>query len=127
MCSVAGGATHSGVAVGTHTCFVLACFICSVRGTVRSLDSAKTREMPELAPGSASRLSLVQADLLNADSWPAAVAGVDFVMHVASPFPLTDPKDPETQLYRPAVEGTLNVLRAVAAANPRPRRVVLTR
>lgn len=98
-----------------------------MRGTVRSLDSAKTREMPELAPGSAPRLSLVQADLLDAASWPAAVAGVDFVMHVASPFPLADPKDPETQLYRPAVEGTLNVLRAVAAANPRPRRVVLTR
>jgi nucleoside-diphosphate-sugar epimerase len=44
---------------------------------------------------------------------------------VASPFPLAAPKNKE-ELIRPAVDGTMHVLRAAAAASPRPRRVVVT-
>jgi nucleoside-diphosphate-sugar epimerase len=46
------------------------------------------------------------------------------VLHVASPLPLTAPAD-ENDLIRPAVEGTLRVLRA-AAASGSVKRVVLT-
>lgn len=45
-------------------------------------------------------------------------------MHVASPFPAESPKDIENELIRPAVDGTLNVLKA--AFNAGVSRVVLT-
>jgi len=72
-------------------------------------------------PGEA--LSFVTADL-NADpGWPEAVAGCDYVLHVASPFPMTVPKD-ENALIVPAREGALRVLRA--ARDARVKRVVMT-
>ena len=45
-------------------------------------------------------------------------------MHLASPYPSETPKDVENELIRPAVEGTLNVLKAAFEANV--SRVVLT-
>lgn len=45
--------------------------------------------------------------------------------HVASPFPLQSPKSKD-ELIRPAVDGTLHVLRAVASATVKPKRVVVT-
>ncbi len=98
-----------------------------MRGTVRSLKVArKVGHLADLCPGSRHKLELVEADLLQPGTWDGAVAGADFVLHVASPFPIEDPKDLENDLFRPAVEGTLNVLRACAAASPPPRRVVVT-
>jgi hypothetical protein len=56
------------------------------------------------------RLTLFRADL-NADAgWADAVAGCDDVLHVASPFPSTVPKD-ENELIAPARDGALPVLR----------------
>jgi dihydroflavonol-4-reductase len=66
---------------------------------------------------------VVIADLTRDDGWAAAVDGCDYVMHVASPFPSTLPKT-DDELVRPAVDGTLRVLRAAAAAGV--KRVVLT-
>jgi nucleoside-diphosphate-sugar epimerase len=92
----------------------------SVRGTVRSLaDPARVAHLRALG----CDLELVEADLTRDDGWAAAVAGVDAVLHVASPFPATPPRD-EDELIRPAVDGTLRVLRASADAGV--RRVVLT-
>ncbi|CAG0912948.1 unnamed protein product [Notodromas monacha] len=56
-----------------------------------------------------------------------AVKGCTYVLHVASPFPGSGGKvrDVENQLMRPAVEGTLNVLRACAKAGT-VKRVVVT-
>jgi hypothetical protein len=39
------------------------------------------------------RLSFVGADLENDAGWPEAVAGCEFVLHVASPFPPNVPKN----------------------------------
>ena len=99
----------------------------NVRGTVRSLkDTAKSAYLLTLCPTAKhSRIELVEADLTDAHSWAAAVAGCEYVIHVASPFPPTSPSDKLT-IITPAVNGTLNVLKACAAANPPPRRVVLT-
>lgn len=66
---------------------------------------------------------VVTADLAADDGWAEAVAGCDYVMHVASPFPVDVPKS-DDELVRPAVDGTLRVLRAAADAGV--KRVVLT-
>lgn len=83
-----------------------------IRGTVRSLVGKRAEHLGALAPGSRHRLELVEADLLDAASWSTAVRGATYVLHVASPFPIDDPDD-ESELIRPAVDGTLNILRAV--------------
>lgn len=94
----------------------------SVRGTVRSLSNqAKVKHLERVAPG----VELVEADLSSDDGWDEAVAGATYVLHVASPFPKETPDD-EDELVRPAVEGTLRLLRAAAKTNGSVKRVVLT-
>lgn len=97
----------------------------AVRGTLRSLGRADEvrAAMGALPPEALARLSFAEADLLSDAGWPAAMAGVDAVIHTASPFPLTKPKD-ESIIIRPAVEGTERVLTAAQAAGI--TRVVLT-
>jgi dihydroflavonol-4-reductase len=68
-------------------------------------------------------LDVVPADLTRDDGWAAAVDGCDHVVHTASPLPVKQPKSAD-ELVRPAVDGTLRVLRAAAEAGV--RRVVLT-
>lgn len=48
---------------------------------------------------------------------------MDFILHVASPFPVASPKN-EEEVIKPAVEGTLSVLKAVKGTNT--KRVVIT-
>jgi len=96
-----------------------------VRTTVRSLKrEADVRAM--LAVGGVKpgdRLSFVEADLSDDKGWAQAAAGCAYVLHVASPFPQTQPKD-ENELIRPAVDGALRVLKAARDAGA--KRVVLT-
>ena len=86
-----------------------------VRGTTRSRETHDTVRATLGAQADIGRLELVEADLLGDEGWQAAVAGCDAVLHLASPFPSKQPKD-ENVLIRPAVEGSLRVLRAAAAA-----------
>ncbi len=71
----------------------------------------------------AARLSFVTLDLGRDEGWPQALAGVDALLHTASPFPLEQPADPQ-DLIRPAVDGTLRALRAARDAGV--NRVVMT-
>ena len=71
----------------------------------------------------ANQLSFIAADLLSDSGWPEAVAGCEYVLHVASPLPTSVPKH-EDEVIRPAREGTLRVLRAARDAGV--KRVVLT-
>ena len=87
----------------------------SVRGTVRSAARGEAVRETLARHVDVSRLSFAECDLLSDAGWDAAVSGCNAVMHLASPFPIIQPKD-ENELIRPAVEGTLRVLR-VAAAN----------
>ncbi|KAJ8629513.1 hypothetical protein MRB53_022836 [Persea americana] len=75
-------------------------------------------------PAADLRLSLFEADLLDSAAIHAAVSGCSGVFHVASPCTLDDPRDPQEELLRPAVEGTLNVLEASRISGA--RRVVVT-
>ena len=96
----------------------------SVRTTVRSL--AKTKavrgSIDNIAP-KASEIEFVEADLNSDAGWGRAAMGAQYVLHVASPVPLTDPKD-DDELIRPARDGTLRVI--TAARDAGVKRVVMT-
>lgn len=93
-----------------------------VRGTVRSLtNEKKVKPLKELS----SALELVEADLTKKESWIDAVKDCTYVIHVASPFPATNPTD-EMEVIGPAVDGTKNVLEACAKTKGGVKRVVLT-
>ena len=96
-----------------------------VRNTVRSLArEAEVRATLKAAGTDAGdRLAFFAADLTADAGWAEAAAGCDFVLHVASPFPVNVPKH-EDELIVPAREGALRVLRAARGAGV--RRVVLT-
>ena len=84
----------------------------TVKTTVRSLArEAQVRAAVASVVDPDDRLAVLAADLTRDDGWPEAVEGCDYVLHVASPFPPKQPKDPD-ELILPAREGTLRVLRA---------------
>ena len=101
----------------------------TVRTTVR--DPAREGELRERVrklstdspPEADQRLSVTTADLRDESGWEEAVTGCEYVLHVASPFPLAQPKDPD-ELIVPAREGTLRVLRAALDAGA--SRIVVT-
>jgi nucleoside-diphosphate-sugar epimerase len=112
--------------IGSHCLLRLLADGHRVRASLRDLKrEGQVRAM--LGQGGAvdpgDRLSFVQADLDSDAGWPDAVAGCDYVLHVASPFPSGVPKD-ENALIRPARDGALRVLRAARDAGV--KRVVLT-
>jgi len=111
--------------IASHTILQLLGAGHDVRTTVRSLSrEGDVRAM--LMRGGAEpgkRLQFVAADLTGDAGWPAAVAGCEYVLHMASPFPATVPKD-ENELIVPARDGALRVLRAARDAGV--KRVVLT-
>jgi nucleoside-diphosphate-sugar epimerase len=115
--------------IGSHLILQLLSAGHQIRTTVRSLArEADVRAMLKvggcnLDAGPADRLSFFAADLEKDAGWPEAVAGCEYVMHVASPFPGSVPKH-EDELIVPAREGALRVLRASRDAGV--RRVVLT-
>jgi len=93
-----------------------------VVATVRS-----PRRGPEVREAAATddrdveRLSIAVADLTNDDGWPDAMAGCDYVLHVASP--LSNAGDNES-IVTAAREGTRRVLAAAHQAGV--QRVVVT-
>jgi nucleoside-diphosphate-sugar epimerase len=111
--------------IASHSILQLLAAGHQVRTTVRSLKrEGDARAM--LKEGGAEpddRLSFIAADLENDAGWPEAVAGCDYVLHVASPFPTSVPRS-DDELILPAREGALRVLRAARDASV--KRVVLT-
>ena len=84
-----------------------------VRGSVRDpSNQAKLDPLKKsFGPEKFDKLEIVKGDLLDAESMREAVRGCQWVAHIASPFVFEEPTD-ENELIRPAVEGTLSVLRA---------------
>jgi dihydroflavonol-4-reductase len=95
----------------------------TVHTTMRDL--SRERDLRSLFPaaGETDQLRVFAADLLRDEEWKAAVTGCDYVLHVASPFPPVQPKNPD-DLIVPARDGTLRILRAAFDAGA--RRVVVT-
>jgi dihydroflavonol-4-reductase len=96
----------------------------SVRSSAKA-DEVRAAMVAHLPAGFdlGAKLSFVELDLESDAGWDAAIAGVDVLVHSASPFPISSPKD-ENELIRPAVEGTLRALRAAHKAGV--NRVILT-
>ena len=95
-----------------------------VRTTIRS-ESRKQEVMEAMKKHSSNceNLEFFIADLLSDDGWSEAVTGSKYVLHVASPFFLGEPEN-EDVFIKPAVEGTLRVLKACADSDV--QKVVLT-
>jgi nucleoside-diphosphate-sugar epimerase len=111
--------------IGSHSILQLLAAGHRVHTTVRSLkrESDVRAMLKEGGAEAGDRLSFIAADLENDAGWPEAVAGCEYVLHVASPFPQTVPKH-EDELIVPAREGALRVLRVSRDAGV--KRVVLT-
>ena len=112
--------------VGAHCLVQLLAAGHETRATIRDLKrESDVRAM--LRHGGAGevgeRLTLAQANLSADAGWADAAAGCDYVLHVASPFPSTVPKD-ENELIGPARNGALCVLKAARDAGV--KRVVMT-
>jgi len=116
--------------IGSHAIVQLLAAGYRVRTTVRNLSRADDVRALAAAGAASSGLKIptetievVAADLLSDQGWAEAVADCTYVLHVASPFPVTQPKD-ENELIIPAREGARRVLRAARDAGV--ARVVLT-
>jgi len=95
-----------------------------VRGTVRDLKKGERVTHSLAASGcNVGNLSLVEANLTHDDGWQEAVNGCDGVMHIASPFPMTQARD-RFALVPEAEGGTLRVLKAAKKAGV--KRIILT-
>lgn len=96
----------------------------TVRTTVRSLEKeSEVRAQISSVIEAGTQLSFFAADLMDDAGWDAAVAGCDFVLHIAAPVGVDAPRDPN-DLILPTRDGTLRVLKAACRAQV--RRVVMT-
>ena len=96
----------------------------AVRGSVRSLSkSDKVTEGIKKVIDPKGNLEYCELNLLEDEGWDKAMEGCDYVLHVASPYVSSEPKD-ENELIKPAVEGTQRALNAAKKAGI--KRVVLT-
>lgn len=96
-----------------------------VRASVRSPErEGEIREaLSRVGVGDDFKLEIVLAELSADDGWAEAVAGMDYVLHTASPFPPAVPID-DDEVIAPARDGALRVLHAAEDAGV--KRVVLT-
>ena len=86
-----------------------------VRGTVRSLSKSSALIHDNLpSPDMQKRVELVEVPDTASSDLSKALDGVDYVLHIASPYVIANITDPKKQLLQPAVEGTLNVLKHAA-------------
>jgi len=111
--------------VGSHVVLQLLNAGHDVRTTVRSRKKEESlRTMVGNAGGDAGeRLTFVTADLVSDSGWKEAVAGCEYVLHVASPLTEAAGKSEEAVIV-PARDGTLRILKAARDANV--KRVVMT-
>ena len=96
----------------------------AVRGSVRDLGRAgEVRKTLARAGADTKNLDFVALDLTADEGWDAAMDGVRYLQHTASPFVTRIPAD-RMKLIRPAVDGTRRALGAALAHGV--ERIVLT-
>lgn len=110
--------------IGQHCAVELLKHGYAVRGSVRSLSkSEEVSQAIEKQVDPKGNLEYCELDLLRDAGWDQAMAGCDYVLHVASPFVSRQPKD-ENELIKPAVEGTQRALQSAKKVGI--KRMVLT-
>jgi dihydroflavonol-4-reductase len=110
--------------VGQHCAVELLKNGYTVRGSVRNLSKEQeVRKGIAKVIDAKNNLEFCELDLMSDKGWDKAMEDCDYVMHVASPFIIAEPKD-ENEMIKPAVEGTLRALRAAKKAGV--KKVVLT-
>lgn len=98
----------------------------TVHATVRDLNKKKSfAHLEKIAAQSSGSLQLFQANLLEPGSFDQAMQGCEVVLHMASPFVVTNYKDAVKDIIEPAVLGTENVLNSVNSTES-VKRVVVT-
>ncbi len=86
----------------------------TVHSTVRDLNKTHTfQHLTDIAAKSTGNLQLFQANLLEEGAFDVAMQGCEIVLHMASPFVVTNYKDAIKDIIEPAVIGTENVLNSV--------------
>lgn len=108
--------------IGLHTVLHLLKSGYHLCATVRTEEQGEKVRQTLAEHVDTNKLEFIFADLTKDDGWDQAVAGCEFVLHLASPFPTEASRD-ENELIIPAREGTLRVLRAAQKAGV--KRVVL--
>ncbi len=110
--------------LGSHTAIAALNKGYEVVGTIRDIKKAeKIKKLIAKHTNHIGKLSIAEANLLDYEIWNKLSKEVDAILHIASPFPRTLPKN-EEDLVKPAKEGTLNVLQA--ASKNKLKKVVVT-
>jgi dihydroflavonol-4-reductase len=95
-----------------------------VRATLRNLARAdEVRSSIGKISSNAETIEFASADLNSDAGWAEALAGADYVLHIASPVVSLNPKSDE-DIIRPARDGAVRVLKAARGAGV--KRVVMT-
>ncbi|QES87870.1 SDR family oxidoreductase [Rhizosphaericola mali] len=110
--------------LGAHTAIQLLNKGYKVVGTLRNKDRISSiQEVIGKHTNYIQNLSFAEADITDKTIWNELTKGIDFVQHVASPFPIELPKN-ENELIIPARDGVLNILNA--ASMNKVKRVIIT-
>ena len=94
-----------------------------VRGSLRNLNREDEVRKSLGIEFKNQNLEFCKLNLLNDDGWDDAASDCDYLLHIASPCFVEEPKD-DKELITPALEGTLRALKA--AQKSKVRKVVLT-
>lgn len=120
--------------IGFRTLVLLLQANYAVRVAIRSPEQEiKIRDAASVQPHVYNIEFTVVPDMAAPNAYDAAIEGMQYVIHIASPVPLkannraltNEGKSWTEVYYRPAIQGTLNILKA-AKATPSVRRVVIT-
>ncbi|CAF1086872.1 unnamed protein product, partial [Brachionus calyciflorus] len=95
-----------------------------VRGTIRSFDKRLKAQALFSLDKAEDNLEVIEANLLDAESWTRVLENITIVIHCASPHPKKKPIDDDL-LIQQAVEGTRNVLSA-ALSSKTVKKFILT-
>lgn len=111
--------------LGSHTTIQLLNKGYHVKGTLRNINRVESiREIIARHTTRSENLEFYEINLSDSeDKWADAMKEIDFVVHIASPFPTTLPKN-EDDIIFPAKNGTLNILKSATKA--KVKRIVLT-
>ncbi len=110
--------------VGQHCAVELLKNGYTVRGSIRNLSKEQeVRKGIAKVIDAKDNLEFCELDLSSDKGWDKAMEGCEYVLHVASPFVIAEPKD-ENEIIKPAVDGSLRALNAAKKAGI--KKVVLT-